>query len=112
MILRAVFWTAVVVVFLPQEPDVGYGRPDTGPVAALHNAIVSNIHRAAADIRSSDPSRGDDSVVKEAERIGRALHNAAAPLAGSLAHIAPGEGDAIARKINEMNALTDGTPPR
>lgn len=28
MILRAAFWIAVVAVFIPREPDIGYGRPD------------------------------------------------------------------------------------
>lgn len=27
MILRAVFWIAVVAVLIPREPDVGFGRP-------------------------------------------------------------------------------------
>ncbi len=27
MILRAAFWIAVVAVFIPREPDIGYGRP-------------------------------------------------------------------------------------
>ncbi|GAA0548480.1 hypothetical protein FHS83_000998 [Rhizomicrobium palustre] len=27
MILRAAFWIAVVAVFIPREPDLGYGRP-------------------------------------------------------------------------------------
>jgi hypothetical protein len=27
MILRAAFWITVVAVFIPQEPDLGYGRP-------------------------------------------------------------------------------------
>jgi hypothetical protein len=27
MILRAAFWIAVVAVFIPREPDVGFGRP-------------------------------------------------------------------------------------
>ncbi len=27
MLLRAVFWIAVVSVLMPREPDLGYGRP-------------------------------------------------------------------------------------
>ncbi len=27
MLLRAAFWIAVVAVFIPREPDIGYGRP-------------------------------------------------------------------------------------
>ena len=33
MILRALFWIAVVAIFMPREPDLGLGRP--GAVAAL-----------------------------------------------------------------------------
>jgi hypothetical protein len=33
MILRAAFWITVVAVFIPHEPDVGYGRPDAPSVA-------------------------------------------------------------------------------
>jgi hypothetical protein len=32
MILRAAFWITVVAVFIPREPDVGYGRPDAPSV--------------------------------------------------------------------------------
>ena len=28
MILRAAFWITVVAVFIPREPDVGFGRPN------------------------------------------------------------------------------------
>jgi hypothetical protein len=27
MIFRAIFWIAVVAVFIPREPDLGYGHP-------------------------------------------------------------------------------------
>jgi hypothetical protein len=30
MILRAVFWIAVVSFFMPREPDLGLGRPSDG----------------------------------------------------------------------------------
>ena len=33
MILRAAFWIAVVAVFIPHEPDVGYGHPGAPSVA-------------------------------------------------------------------------------
>jgi hypothetical protein len=32
MILRAAFWVTVVAVFIPREPDIGYGRPDAPSV--------------------------------------------------------------------------------
>jgi hypothetical protein len=28
MLFRAAFWIAVVAVFMPREPDLGFGRPD------------------------------------------------------------------------------------
>lgn len=28
MILRALFWIAVIAVFMPREPNLGLGRPD------------------------------------------------------------------------------------
>lgn len=33
MILRAAFWITVVAVFIPQEPDIGYGPPGAPSVA-------------------------------------------------------------------------------
>lgn len=33
MILRAAFWITVVAVFIPQEPDIGYGRPGAPSLA-------------------------------------------------------------------------------
>jgi hypothetical protein len=33
MILRAAFWITVVAVFIPQEPDIGYGHPGAPSVA-------------------------------------------------------------------------------
>lgn len=40
MILRAVFWIALVSVFMPHEPDLGLGRPGAhftlpAPIASL-----------------------------------------------------------------------------
>ncbi len=31
MILRAAFWIAVVAVFIPREPDLGFGPPGAAP---------------------------------------------------------------------------------
>jgi hypothetical protein len=46
MILRAVFWIAVVSFFMPREPDLGFGRPngDAGGIAGL----VQNAQTASA----------------------------------------------------------------
>lgn len=30
MVFRAIFWIAVVAVFIPREPDIGYGPPSAG----------------------------------------------------------------------------------
>jgi len=40
MILRAIFWIAVVSFFMPREPDLGYGRPgsDSGIAGLVHTA--------------------------------------------------------------------------
>ncbi len=35
MILRALFWIAVVGVLMPREPDLGLGRPGTNAVSLL-----------------------------------------------------------------------------
>jgi hypothetical protein len=33
MILRAVFWIALVSFLMPHEPDLGFGRPGAAPVS-------------------------------------------------------------------------------
>lgn len=46
MILRAIFWIAVVSFFMPREPDLGYGRPGhEGGIAGL----IQNAQTAAGD---------------------------------------------------------------
>jgi hypothetical protein len=39
MILRALFWVAVVSVLMPREPDLGFGRPGMQG-SALQNATA------------------------------------------------------------------------
>jgi hypothetical protein len=39
MILRAAFWITVVAVFIPHEPNLGYGPPDA-PSAAPPKAVA------------------------------------------------------------------------
>lgn len=34
MILRAIFWIALVSLFMPREPDLGLGRPGIGGIPA------------------------------------------------------------------------------
>ncbi len=46
MILRAAFWIAVVAVFMPREPDVGFGRPDAPSIVPPRAAewIAQTLH--------------------------------------------------------------------
>jgi len=50
MILRAIFWIAVVSFFMPREPDLGYGRP------SAESGISGLI--ASAESAAADPSSG------------------------------------------------------
>jgi hypothetical protein len=76
MILRAIFWISVVAVFIPREPDLGYGPPGgflpPGTAAAksalacedpespcpgalvlaedLRNTVLSNLDRVKAEL--------------------------------------------------------------
>jgi len=45
MILRALFWIAVVAIFMPHEPDLGFGRPGA---AAIDSSPLSRISRPIA----------------------------------------------------------------
>ena len=43
MILRALFWIAVVAIFMPHEPDLGLGRPgaiDSAPLAQIARPVA------------------------------------------------------------------------
>jgi hypothetical protein len=46
MILRAAFWIAVVALFIPREPDVGFGRPGTPSIVPPRTAewIARSFH--------------------------------------------------------------------
>jgi hypothetical protein len=39
MILRALFWIAVVAMLMPREPNLGLGRPDAGLVSLPQSVI-------------------------------------------------------------------------
>jgi hypothetical protein len=41
MIVRAIFWIAVVAVLMPREPDLGLGRP--GVSASTPGALLSKL---------------------------------------------------------------------
>ena len=74
MIFRAAFWIAFVAVFMPHEPDLGFGRPNAagflpskmpdwmsgtvqagGPIIAddLRSTILSNLDRVKAELKQS-----------------------------------------------------------
>jgi hypothetical protein len=55
MILRAVFWIAVVAVLMPREPDLGLGRPGAGvsSPSALLSRLTSMIAPAQSDCQDN-----------------------------------------------------------
>jgi hypothetical protein len=58
MILRAMFWIAVVAVLMPREPDLGMGRPgvDVSSPGALLSKLTSLVAPAA---QAAVPCDGD-----------------------------------------------------
>lgn len=40
MIIRALFWIAIVAVLMPHEPDLGLGRPGTAATAMLPAGVA------------------------------------------------------------------------
>ena len=56
MILRAVFWIAVVSFFMPREPDLGYGRP--GGEAGIAGLIQTAEGAASAGAKNCDDATG------------------------------------------------------
>jgi hypothetical protein len=52
MILRAMFWIAVVAVLMPREPDLGMGRPgvDASTPGALLSKLTSLVAPAQAAV--------------------------------------------------------------
>ena len=44
MILRALFWIALVSLLMPQEPDLGFGRPGTHGLASDALSWASQAH--------------------------------------------------------------------
>lgn len=55
MILRAIFWIAVVAVLMPREPDLGLGRPG----ASAPSALLSRFESLFAP---SDSACGNDPI--------------------------------------------------
>jgi hypothetical protein len=48
MILRALFWVAIVAVLMPHEPDLGLGRPGASAVSTMLPASVTQWVEGAA----------------------------------------------------------------
>lgn len=67
MIIRAVFWIGLVAFLMPQEPDLGFGRPGAGSTdqigrliastQAPQSSIVSRVHTIA--MRNLEQVRAD-----------------------------------------------------
>jgi hypothetical protein len=52
MILRAIFWIGLVSLFMPHEPDLGFGRPGTSPAAAAP-ASITGLIQAGGDVKAA-----------------------------------------------------------
>jgi hypothetical protein len=60
MIVRALFWIAVVAVLMPREPDLGLGRP--GATASAPEALLSRLAslvEPAQAAQAATPCRSD-----------------------------------------------------
>lgn len=94
MILRAAFWITVVAVFIPREPDIGYGRPDAPsvapPKAVAFIAQVLKVPPCAEHTRCAvDPKFLTDFRQAAHELVGRAKVELKASTPPSLSHLAP-----------------------
>jgi len=56
MILRALFWIAVVAVLMPREPDLGFGRPGIG--SASPDSMLSTVSSALKAPKACDGAQG------------------------------------------------------
>jgi hypothetical protein len=54
MIMRAIFWIAVVAVLMPREPDLGLGRP--GVNASTPSALLSKLTSLIEPVLSANAS--------------------------------------------------------
>lgn len=66
MILRALFWIVVVAIFMPHEPDLGLGRPESAASPVL--GLLDNLH--IFSVRSFAQVKAE---IEESQRE-RALH--------------------------------------
>ena len=54
MLLRAIFWIAVVAVLIPHEPDLGLGRPNADSSRAAPVRGVSDVRAEQAGVDCKD----------------------------------------------------------
>lgn len=91
MILRAAFWIAVVAVFIPREPDIGYGRPSVPSMVPPKTAawIAETFQVPPCTQRPQcvgGPSLVSDLRQAVLERLGRAKADLKASAPPSLDH--------------------------
>ena len=61
MIIRALFWIALVAFLMPHEPDLGFGRPGahatktpgSGMFASLQSIALRNLEQVRADLAAN-----------------------------------------------------------
>lgn len=64
MIFKALFWSAVVLMLMPNEPDLGFGRPAAapsaiaGPLDSFRDFVQGEAVRVRAEIVASEKARG------------------------------------------------------
>lgn len=65
MILRAVFWVAVVAMMMPREPDIGFGAPDRNDddfVTSLRSSAQASLARVMTELREENGGVQSDSA--------------------------------------------------
>lgn len=89
MILRAVFWIALISLFIPHEPDLGFGRPGGGAqLAAIAPADIGQLIKST-DVQSTcsahrDACAGGLSILDGFQRIAiRSMDEVRADLAAN-----------------------------
>jgi hypothetical protein len=54
MILRAIFWIGLVSLFMPHEPDLGFGRPGSAPATtATMPSSIAGLIQAGGDVKAT-----------------------------------------------------------
>ena len=94
MILRAAFWITVVAVFIPREPDIGYGRPDAPSVAPPKAvAMIAQLLKVPPCVEQAQCTAGlslaSDFRQTVRERLERAKVELKASTPPSLSRLAP-----------------------